>query len=209
MAEGQRLERGDKVVHPARPEWGVGTVHKALAITHQGATAQRLTVEFANKGRVVINTAIAQLTPKGTCVSMSSLETSTSSSPGGWLGALEKSKGQSNGKELWSLPDAMTDPFTSLTQRLEATLESFRFSTEPRSLIDWAVVQTGLDDPLSQYTRHDLEHAFPRFERDRSQHLKSLIETMKRKGNRQALIQAAARTRHAKARAALQRVLGH
>ena len=46
--------------------------------------------------------------------------------------------------KLWHLPEAMTDPFASLGARLSATLDSYRFSTDPKSLIDWAVLNRWL-----------------------------------------------------------------
>lgn len=125
---------------------------------------------------------------------------------GGWLAQLERANGHAK-HELWELPKTMTDPFASLGQRLDATLDSYRFSTEPRSLIDWAVAQTGLNDPLSKYTRHELEQAFPRFARDRDQHLVSLVRQIKRKGDLLLLTQASQKTRYASARNALQKAM--
>ena len=104
---------------------------------------------------------------------------SAASSNGGWLAALDKSS--ANSHELWDLPDQLTDPFASLGDRLKATLQTYKYSTEPRALMDWAVRQTGLNDPLSKYTRHELEQAFPRFARDRDHHLRDLVKQLKRK----------------------------
>ena len=53
----------------------------------------------------------------------------------------------------------MVDPFSSATERLKATLDNFRFNAQARPLIDWAIAQTGLDDPLTLYTRQELEQA--------------------------------------------------
>jgi hypothetical protein len=207
------FKRGDLVVHPRRPEWGNGVVKDAQPIQHENQPAQRLTVQFANKGRVILNTAIAPLALKGLTQTMARSISSSPRSAGsatsasaGWLDQLERS---SNGHahELWELPEAMTDPFASLTRRLEATLETYRFSTEPRSLIDWAVAQTGLSDPLSKYTRHELEQAFPRFARDRDQHLQSLVRTLKRNNQRQLLNQVLAGTRLPAARSALDKAI--
>ncbi len=103
----------------------------------------------------------------------------------GWLDELEQSSTSSH--ELWALPDALRDPFAAPAQRLRATLETYRFSTEPRALLDWARGQTGLDDPLSKYTRTELEQAFPRFARDRDQHLRTIVKDLKRKGDQASL----------------------
>jgi hypothetical protein len=205
MEQSISFQRGDLVVHPRRPEWGCGVVKDARPIQHENEAAQRLTVEFANKGRVIINTAVAPLAPKGPTETMTRSITSPPRS-GGWLEQLERS---SNGQahELWELPAAMTDPFAPIARRLDATLDSYRFSTEPRSLIDWAVAQTGLNDPLSKYTRHELEQAFPRFARDRDQHLQSLVRTIKRSSERHLLTQALAAAHTPAARAAMEKAI--
>lgn len=206
MTEQQHhFQRGDVVKHLRRPEWGRGEVKESRAITHEGRAAQRLTVHFANKGRVVINTAVAPLEKHRSDESMSRNSTSTATADsGGWLAQLERANGQRK-HELWDLPAAMTDPFASPAQRLHATLDSYRFSTEPRSLIEWATMQTGLDDPLSKYTRSELEQAFPRFVRDRNQHLFDLARQIKRKGDTHTLQQAMAQTRVPAAKQALQK----
>ena len=190
-----QYQRGDKLYHLKKPEWGPGVVKQATSITHQGNIAQRLAIDFANKGRVVINTAVAPLATQGNDEVMNSTGLNESST-GGWLGALEKAAGVSTVKELWDLPDKLSDPFLSTRDRLIATLETFRFSTEPRSLIDWAIAQTGLRDPLSKYTRHELEQAFPRFARDRDLHLKSLVVQLKREGQLPAVKALAAKIKH-------------
>ena len=204
-----RFAKGDTVRHPKRPEWGIGTVRDLQAIAQaDGSRAQRLTVDFANEGRKMINTAVAPLIRSGSAptkaekpkaprntpdqplprhqkravatsaVPANAASSSTSSSGGsGWLDALD---GSSQSNELWDLPDDLTNPFANVADRLKATLETYRYSTEPRSLIDWAISQTGLNDPLSKYTRHELEQAFPRFARDRDQHLRDLVRQLKR-----------------------------
>lgn len=198
-----RYQPGDVVTHPRRPEWGQGVVKTARSIVHEGSTAQRLSVEFANRGRVVINTAVAPLAPKGQKKIMSPSMTSS----GGWLDQLERSN--SNSHELWELPEALTDVFSSDLQRLSATIDSYKYTTEPRPLIDWAVVQTGMNDPLTKYTRHDLEQAFSRFARDRDQHLKELVRTLKRNGKHQVIIQARTQCKVLAGQTALDRAMRH
>ncbi len=130
----------------------------------------------------------------------------TTSSTGGWLASLEKaSSGQRH--ELWDLPTELKDPFANLVSRLQATLKAYRFSTEARSLIEWAMIQTGLDDPLSKYTRSDMEQAFPRFARNRDQHLKELVRQMKRRGQHAELKQVVNQTQMPAARSALDKAV--
>ncbi|MEM1109668.1 MAG: DUF3553 domain-containing protein [Planctomycetota bacterium] len=182
-----------------------------------GTRAQRLTVDFANQGRKNINTAIAPLVREGDAkpvapakpssrrntpqpplpqpkaktaaavATAASSESSSDDSSGGsgWLDAMDPDGAKSN--ELWDLPDALSDPFASLPDRLAATLETYRFSTEARALMDWAIVQTGLNDPLSKYSRSELEQAFPRYVRDRDAHLKEIVKQLKRENNFAAL----------------------
>lgn len=211
MNEPTRFQRGDRVVHPRKPEWGDGVVREARAIHHEGQSAQRLTVQFTNRGRAVINTAVAPLRPTDGSDDVErdkdrEMSTHTSTRQGGWIESLERSV-SGNGHELWSLPEDMTDPFASLQQRLLATLNSYRFSTQPRKLIDWAVMQTGLNDPLSRYTRPELEQAFPGFARNRDQHLKTLVKKIKQNGQPELLEQARQQTRVPEGKQALEKVM--
>ena len=202
MAKALQFRVGDVVVHPRRPEWGHGVVQRAQDDHHQGQPGQRLTIDFPNHGKTIINTAVVPVIPKDATEPMSS---STSSGPSsrGWLGTLADNNGNTE-HELTALPQAMTDPFGSIGSRLVATLDSFRFSTEARLLLDWAVAQTGLDDPLTKYTRHELEEAFPRFTRQRDRHLKDLVRQIKTQGKIEVLNEIMAKTHHAPASQALQ-----
>jgi len=189
LQEPTQFCQGDVVVHTRRPEWGDGVVSHASTIIYEGQPAQRLAVRFANRGQVTVNTAVATLKPKESEGPMTRTSTSvfSSSTTGqGWLGSIDK---KSDDRQLWSLPEPLTDPFASLADRLKVTLESYRFSHEPRILIEWAVVQTGLNDPLSQYNRHELEQAFVRFERDRDRHLAELVRLIKKQGQNKLLEQ--------------------
>ncbi|MEM1026663.1 MAG: DUF3553 domain-containing protein [Planctomycetota bacterium] len=220
------FEKGDRVQHPKRPEWGSGTVRDTQAITHEGQAAQRVTIDFVGKGRVVINAAVAPLekigetpaakrakadkdydgsaaqlwagAPTPTTKSGSGAGmTAVQDQPGGgapgaagkenWLDELETAGGKKH--ELWELPDELNNPFATPEQRLKATLDTYKYSTEPRALIEWARRQTGLDDPLTRYTRPELEQAFPRFARDRDAHLRAIVRDLKR-ANDMATIKA-------------------
>ena len=206
---------GDKVAHPKKPEWGTGVVIEARPQTHNGVQAQRLRVDFANKRNTTINTAIAPLvpgdainknfhTPKGLGQDMS-MSTGADKLGSGWLDQLE---GKSSGKrELWDLPDGCDDPFSSDAEQLDATLETFKYSTDPGPLFQWAVVQTGLDDPLSKYTRVELEQAFPRYARDRDNRLFELVRLMKRNGEIETLRKKAQNCPHRAGRQMLEKAI--
>jgi len=47
------IEPGQLVRHPARPDWGVGQV--------QSAIGNRVTVNFENAGKVLVNVAVVAL----------------------------------------------------------------------------------------------------------------------------------------------------
>jgi hypothetical protein len=49
------LEPGQFVRHPGRPDWGLGQV--------QSAIGDRITVNFENAGKVLVNAAVVQLEP--------------------------------------------------------------------------------------------------------------------------------------------------
>ena len=50
------VEPGQWVFHPAHPEWGPGQV--------QSAIGARVTVNFENRGKVLINAALVDLAPE-------------------------------------------------------------------------------------------------------------------------------------------------
>ena len=201
-----QFARGDKVIHPKRPQWGDGDVISAVTITHEGKAGQRLTVRFANHGQTTINTAIVPLVSKETVSTMSSTS-SYSHSGQGWLDTLSR---DANGHELFKLPDDLTDPFATLEKRFENTLRSYKAvpdGRDPRVLLDWAVIQTGMNDPLSKYSRSELEQAFPRFARDRDNHLASLIKQFKAKGMLSVVQNAQRIAQSSAAKQALQRAM--
>ncbi len=217
MPPTERFRKGDVILHARRPEWGCGTVDQVSTIEHEGAPAQRLVVLFPNHGRVTLNTAVAPLTLQESPSNMSTASSATDrqsnnwpkpkspESNGGWLDSLAgKKHGHS---ELWELPEPMIDPFATLPARLAATLGSFRFSTEARSLIDWAVAQTRLNDPLSKYSRSELERGFDHFARTRESHLLDLVRQIKKAGQPQALNEALTAAPNPAARNALMRAI--
>jgi hypothetical protein len=195
-----QFHRGDRVRHAVRPEWGEGVVEQAGPAPSAGA--QRLVVTFTNHGRVTVNTAFASIIPANG-------NGHDTAAPAGWLDRVagQNAAVASNPLALSELPEACTDPFASLASRLRATLDLYRFDRGPRALIDWAVAQTGLTDPLSQYNRHELEQQFEAFERARQNHLIDLLRTAKRNGE-QATVGAIHADAPGYAKAALQQVRG-
>jgi hypothetical protein len=76
---------------------------------------------------------------------------------------------------LLRIPDRASDPFSSLSDRLRGTLDLYKFADSPGGLLDWAAIQTGLKDPLSRFSRHELEQYFTRFRASLDDHLRKLL----------------------------------
>jgi len=200
MTQTPTFDVGDVVVHPRRPEWGEGRILRAIRLEKDGKIGQRLTIRFGNKGEMTINTLMAPLMSKGTFDQMTS---SPAPSKGAdWPGQADDAR-----KRLAALPEALTDPFASLAKRLDATLHSFRFgvsSSDGKALLDWAVGQTGMTDPMTKFTRHEIEQAFELFLRDRDRHLVDLVRQAKKDGKTPLLQDAAAQAKAPGARRALE-----
>jgi hypothetical protein len=60
-------------------------------------------------------------------------------------------------------------------QRLKSTLDLYRFDGSRRALIEWATAQSGLADPLTRFSRHELEQFFDRWRSERDAHLRRLM----------------------------------
>lgn len=170
----RQWNRGDRVVHVECPQWGVGEIVSAEAAVNEPADTQRLTVRFTRAGVKTLSTAFAKLAPadKQTRLDAAIEER------GGWLD--ENKRKEAIADVLGSLPDETTDPFRPLRSRIEATCRLFRFSPSGASLIHWASAQTGLDDPLTRFSRHELEQHFARFRQVLETHLKRLIADAQR-----------------------------
>jgi hypothetical protein len=164
---------GDKVIHSDRPEWGVGHVTATTPDVHEGTPCQRLTVRFERAGIKNLSSALARLIPAANAPIMIAKEAD--------LGDPLMGGGKNAQRDIMlALPQNTTDPFTPLKSRLQATLRLFRFSDQAASLMEWAAAQTGLVDPLSRFTRQELEDYFKRWAIVRDDQLRKLCNEMKR-----------------------------
>jgi hypothetical protein len=169
---------GDRVRHTARPEWGTGTVIRAEDAASNGQVSQRLAVRFANAGLKNLNTAHASLER---CEAETEPAIEDDRVKVADLGEIEQSEwlapvAQRKIREAMTmLPTSVRDPFNSLSTRIGLTADLYRFDRSGGSLIDWAVAQSGLDDPLSRFTRHELEVFFDRWALERENHLRALL----------------------------------
>jgi hypothetical protein len=79
-----------------------------------------------------------------------------------------------------TLPEATTDPFRPLVARVKSTLDLYRFTNEGASILEWAAAQTGLKDPLSTFSRQELERHFANFRIILDNHLRKLVKDLAR-----------------------------
>lgn len=192
--------KGDRVIHAAKPEWGVGELLTAEPLSAGAAVkeGQRLTIRFERGGTKAISTEFAELKPMGDMP----LRRTTLTEEGQ---VFSFAPTPTELKELMTkLPEQATDPFVSLPKRFAATLDLYRFGDTPAALLDWACMQTGLKDPLTRFNRHELEQWFGRFRIEADDHLKKLAREMRKADPRS--IDAAATTCGASAKQALRRV---
>lgn len=186
MSHNQKFEFGDRVSHAKRPEWGIGSVVKAEMVTIDGAPCQRVSVRFPNAGIKTLLTSQAELeivaapAPDGNGNGNGSLAMENhpidvwrAMDEKGWLEPLAKRKIE---ETMLSLPLEARDPFNSLRSRLAFTADLYRFDRTGGKLLDWAVAQSGLDDPLTRFTRHDLEKFFDRWSQERESQLLRLLQ---------------------------------
>ncbi len=172
---------GDRLVHPTKPEWGVGTVSKAAPDSHQGSPCQRLSIRFERAGMKTISTGVVTLQraddPSAAAGPAAAPAAAVANAPGGWL---DEASLTNPSEAMGKLPEAAIDPFATPVQRLESTVKLYRFSREPAALLDWASTQTGLADPLSRFSRAELEQFFERYEHNRDKHLRDLVHEVRR-----------------------------
>jgi hypothetical protein len=175
-----KLSFGDRVRHAGRPEWGIGTVMKVEVVPVNGHTTQRLSIRFPNAG---IKTLIEEQAELKRVEETADDPLADGETPAGraweklsqddWLSPVATRKVIEG---LIALPQDVRDPFISLTKRLHLTLRLYRFDKSGKGLIDWAVAQTGIDDPLTRFTRQELEQHFARFATERETHLSRLLQ---------------------------------
>lgn len=179
---GTRFEFGDRVRHRQRPEWGVGSVARVEEVPpRDGApAAQRLSVRFPNGGVKTLLTAHADLErvvaePEGRREEAAEdhpVHAWSRHTGSDWLGEMAGRKVE---EAMIALPEEVRDPFVAGPERLARSLKLFRFDGSARSLVDWAIAQSGLEDPLSRFSRHELEAFFGRWAQERDQHLGRLL----------------------------------
>jgi hypothetical protein len=179
MMTDQRFEFGDRVRHTKRPEWGIGSVVKTESVTLNGQPAQRVSVRFPGQGLKALNTRFAELERVEEASqplngeNVSAVRDWDRLAQSDWLAPIARRKIE---EAMISLPADVRDPFNSLRRRLSLTLDLYRFDRTGRGLIDWAVAQTGMQDPLTRFSRHELERFFDRWAFERDMQLGRLLQ---------------------------------
>lgn len=175
-----KLSFGDRVRHAGRPEWGIGTVTKVEQVPVNGHTTQRLSIRFPNGGMKTLIAEGAELQRvQDSGDPLSELHDTAPAARAwnkytqdDWLSPVARKKVL---EALITLPQEVRDAFNSLQKRLHMMFRLYRFDKSGKGLMDWAVAQTGLDDPLSRFSRQELEQHFARFASERDAHLQRLI----------------------------------
>ena len=173
------IEFGDQVRHLDRPEWGVGSVSKVEGASADGQPAQRITIRFANAGIKVLNSSGARL--ERIEVKPDTREPGSSREQFDEIDRMSEDEllapiaSRKLAELMLAIPEPCRDPFRSLEDRIRSTVELYRFDNGGKGLIDWAVMQTGLDDPLAKFNRHELEEHFKRWSHEREQFLRKLM----------------------------------
>lgn len=192
----QAFAFGDNVRHPRRPEWGVGQVTRAEAAPGRDRGAQRLTVRFSNGGLRTLDTSAIALERVDDSVPPVG-DDDSGAGAGFWdeidSSTLPESVARRRIEEIMhALPESARDPFRTLRDRIESTLELYRFTRSGVTIVDWAITRTGLADPLSRFNRHELEQYFDRWASERDAHLRRLVDEAERSGeNVRGLLRAA------------------
>jgi len=172
--------QGEKIKLSQRPEWGVGQVTKVEHVTREGERDQRVWVKFPNVGMKTILAGAADIErlsqPDGDDDTLVAREEAHET---GWLGEIAKSRPE---EAMTTLPPEATDPFRSVRSRFEFVAGLYRFNLDAASLIDWAIAQTGMDDPLSRFNRHELEEFFRRWAWERDELARKLASEAHRNG---------------------------
>ena len=174
---------GDRVTHELHPEWGSGAVIKVENTVIDGDPAPRVTVRFVHAGlKVFAGNSLPLNAMQGDHVvpgdnernrpAIAAIEDLERS---GLTQAIEKKLLEI----MLAIPMACRDKFNTPEYRLRRTLDLYKYDMSGHGLMEWAVVQTGMDDPLTRFNRGELEEYFKRWARDRDAHLSSLLAEMR------------------------------
>jgi hypothetical protein len=176
------IEFGDRVTHPKFPEWGSGAVIKVENAPVNGEPSKRITVRFTHAG---LKKFVGDSIPLEVMLSAHSM-------PGDRDGkrpaiaevedlersGLTQAVEQKLEEIMFNIPLACRDPFNTIEHRMRRTFELYKYDTSGKGLMEWAMAQTGMDDPLTRFNRTELEMYFKQFSFLLKQHLQKLLGEM-------------------------------
>lgn len=165
---------GRRVSVIGKPDWGIGVVRRVQTTTINGATQHRVSVQF-NQGTKLLISPPARLTDP---------VDDPQRKEAGWI---EQIGGGSLDSRLRQLPESAVQVLGTIQQRLDAVIPHYSRMEDGKDLIRWARRQTGVGDPLSQWSRDELEVAFASFCNERDAHLRNLCALLKKNGGDSAL----------------------
>ncbi|MBW7905167.1 MAG: DUF3553 domain-containing protein [Phycisphaerae bacterium] len=161
---------GSKVRVLARPDWGAGTVVSLSRATG----VHRVTIDFPVVGRRVVVVPPARLGPP-------------EAGPVRQAGWLDSLAGATADQRLRQLPADVEQVLGTPAQRLAAVLPWYGFDAEEHGLVRWARALVRASDPLSVWSRDELEAAFAAFCRERDAHLRGVAALLRQQEGAQGL----------------------
>lgn len=177
------IEFGDKVTHPKFPEWGSGAVIKVENAPVNGDVTVRVTVRFTHAG---LKKFVGDSIPLVVMMDGHSM-------PGDRVGkrpaiaavedlersGMNQAVVQKLEEIMFAIPHACMDPFNTLEHRMRRTLQLYKYDLSGKGLMEWAMAQTGMDDPLTRFNRTELEDYFKQYSFLLKQHLSKLLYELK------------------------------
>jgi hypothetical protein len=149
----EELNLGMSVRVAAKQEWGVGRVTRIQRQAHDGGATYRVYVQF-HMGQKVLTA------PPAKFVTPDDLSSAAVNRDAGWL---DKLAGQTLDDRLAALPESITLFLGSPVHKLIEIAKLFEFDGDDKSLARWARMQTGSPDPLTTWTRDELQAAWEKF----------------------------------------------
>ena len=174
---------GDRVTHPKFPEWGSGAVIKVENTVQKGEPTTRITVRFSSAGlkSFVGNHFPLDVLEDGHSMPGDSNRKRPAIAEVEDLerAGLTEAVEQKLLEIMHAIPMACRDPFNTSEHRLRRTLDLYRYDVSGRGLMEWAMAQTGMDDPLTRFNRTELEVFFKHYSQDLNEHLSKLLSEMR------------------------------
>lgn len=164
---------GQSVQLASRLDWGVGRVLRVIALMQNGSPVHRVEVQFSTGTRQLVTPPARLIAP-----------TPEPQREAGWLDSIG---GRTLDDRLRAVPTDVLLVLGAPTARLAAVLPLYEYGDDPASLMRWAGRQTQLGDPLSKWSRDELQVAFQHFCNERDAHLRAMGALVRQSGGPEAL----------------------